>query len=72
MKLKQTFVISFPVLSAGYDGDDNDEPTNSPFRNGSSFEDTPILKPEDVLGGMKTPPSVLTIDHGANRFGYTK
>ncbi|XP_066929712.1 uncharacterized protein [Clytia hemisphaerica] len=58
------------VLSAGYDGDDHNEPSRSPFRNGApNFDDTPIVNPEDVLGGMKTPPSVLTIDHGPNTFG---
>ena len=60
----------FIVLSAGYDGDDNEQTSKGPFRNGATFDDTPILNPEDVLGGMKTPPSVLTIDHGSNPFGY--
>lgn len=50
------------VLSAGYDGDDNQE--TAAFRGPSDFDDAPLVKPEDVLGGMQTPPSVLTIDHG--------
>lgn len=54
------------VLSAGYDGDDNLENVSQPFANSTSFDDTPILNPADVMGGMQTPPSVLTIDHSAD------
>lgn len=54
------------MLSAGYDGDDNEESTLG-FRN-TVFDETPIVNPTDVLGGMQTPPSVLTIDHSSNFF----
>lgn len=54
------------MLSAGYDGDDNLENVSQPFANSTSFDETPILNPADVMGGMQTPPSVLTIDHSAD------
>jgi len=57
------------TLSAGYDGDDNQDIGNhnsakSSFAGEvSSFDETPLVNPDLVMAGMPTPPSVLTIDH---------
>jgi len=60
------------VLSAGYDGDENrDSEPRRRFRDSTAFDETPIVIPEDVMGGMQTPPSILTIDHSANLFQTT-
>lgn len=56
------------VLSAGYDGDDNKDIGPPPFNDSTTFDETPILNPDDVMGGMQTPPSILTIDHSADLF----
>jgi len=50
------------VLSAGYDGDDNQEISQA-FCDANSFDETPLVNPDLVMAGMPTPPSVLTIDH---------
>jgi len=54
------------VLSAGYDGDDNKEDSRS-FRD-NSLDETPLVNPDQVMAGMHTPPSILTIDHNTNSF----
>jgi len=53
------------VLSAGYDGDDNQTPTStsSTTTTSMSFDETPLVNPDFAMAGMPTPPSVLTIDH---------
>ena len=57
------------TLSAGYDGDDNQDhvivnPMTSSFAGDmSTFDETPLVNPDFVMAGMPTPPSVLTIDH---------
>ena len=51
----------FLVLSAGYDGDDNDDDNihqNVP----DLFGDQPLKPPDVLMHGMSTPPSTLTID----------
>jgi len=58
------------TLSAGYDGDDNHNDPSPPL---SNFDETPLVDADLVMGGMPTPPSVLTIDHsvGENFVGTT-
>ena len=57
------------TLSAGYDGDDNQDhvigqPMTTSFAGDmSTFDETPLVNPDLVMAGMPTPPSVLTIDH---------
>ena len=58
--------MNFIVLSAGYDGDDNKD--NRIFREASTFDEPPLVNPDQVMAGMHTPPSVLTIDHGSDVF----
>eukprot|EP00112_Aurelia_sp_Birch-Aquarium-sp1_P026898 Seg984.12 transcript_id=Seg984.12/GoldUCD/mRNA.D3Y31 product="hypothetical protein" protein_id=Seg984.12/GoldUCD/D3Y31 len=50
------------VLSAGYDGDDNDE-EESQISKPDLFGDQPLMPPDVLMVGMHTPPSTLTIDH---------
>ena len=47
------------VLSAGYDGDDNED-TQSHLPD--LFGDQPLKPPDVLMHGMSTPPSTLTID----------
>eukprot|EP00794_Sanderia_malayensis_P012315 gene12315-13585_t len=49
------------VLSAGYDGDDN-EAEVYPLSKPDIYGDQPIVPPDVLMGGMQTPPSTLTID----------
>lgn len=54
------------VLSAGYDGDDNRDNSQS-FTGVNGFYDTPLVNPDLVMAGMETPPSVLTINHSVTK-----
>ena len=47
------------MLSAGYDGDDNED-TQSHLPD--LFGDQPLKPPDVLMHGMSTPPSTLTID----------
>ena len=53
----------YSVLSAGYDGNDNEDEARSKYR--ITFDEPPIVNPDEVMAGMHTPPSVLTIDHSS-------
>ena len=49
------------MLSAGYDGDDNEEEiVNNSVPD--LFGDQPLKPPDVLMHGMSTPPSTLTID----------
>lgn len=54
------------VLSAGYDGDENDDIKN--YEEVPTFDEPPLVNADKIMGGMHTPPSVLTIDHSADVF----
>lgn len=58
LSLLFTYVL---VLSAGYDGDDNEDEY---FQNvvPDLFGDQPLKPPDVLMHGMSTPPSTLTID----------
>ena len=49
------------VLSAGYDGDDNEEDAVH-HQVPDLFGDQPLQPPDVLMHGMSTPPSTLTID----------
>ncbi|XP_065652048.1 uncharacterized protein LOC124818087 [Hydra vulgaris] len=51
------------VLSAGYDGNDNEDEARSKYT--ITFDEPPIINPDEVMAGMHSPPSVLTIDHSS-------
>jgi len=63
-ELKRPIDMTMPeriVLSAGYDGDDNEEDAVH-HQVPDLFGDQPLQPPDVLMHGMSTPPSTLTID----------
>lgn len=65
--LIEYWLIDWPsVLSAGYDGDENNDIKN--YQEASAFYEPPLVNADKIMGGMHTPPSILTIDHSSDFF----
>lgn len=68
--MKRTLDMTVPeriVLSAGYDGDDNEVEEMLDI-----YGDQPIMPPDVLMVGMHTPPSTLTIDHSETTYSRSQ
>ncbi len=62
-------IIFVVVLSAGYDGDDNEDTKSVQSLSAPDiYGDQPLVPPDVLMVGMHTPPSTLTIDHTENAY----